>query len=146
MIREGRSSDMGQITQVRTSVIENHLSVEQMRAVGITPISIIKDMEDGSLACWVAEEDGRIVAFAMADKRDGNIFALFVLPQYEGRGLGGALLANCESWLKAQGFTQAKLNTGRDTKAYRFYLAHGWRKTGEISGHFAEDDCFVKRL
>ena len=146
MIREGRASDMGAIVHVRTSVIENHISVEQMEAVGITPESIIADMQSGDLGCWVAEDDGEVVAFAMADRRDASIFALFVLPQHEGKGHGAALLAACEAWLKTQGHTQATLGTDRDTKAHAFYLKRGYVPTGEVSGHFAEDDVLRKLL
>ena len=146
MIREGRASDMEAIFHVRTSVVENHLSVEQLTAIGITPESIIAEMEAGDLGCWVAEDEGTVIAFAMADKRDASIFALFVLPEHEGKGHGAALLSACEAWLKSQGHGQATLGTGRDTKAHTFYLKRGYIPTGEISGHFAEDDVLRKTL
>ena len=146
MIREGRASDLPAITHVRTSVRENCLSVEQMAALGIVPEKTIAEMQAGDLGCWVAEEHGEIVAFAMADRRDGNIFALFVLSEHESKGFGTMLLIHCEEWLKAQGITQAMLSTGRNTRAYGFYLSRGWQLTGEISGRFAEDDCFIKQL
>ena len=146
MIRAGSPSDIDQIVQVRTAVRENHLSVEQMAQIGITPRMITAGMERGDLGCWVAEKQGRIIAFAMADRRDASIFALFVLPGHEGKGLGTALLTECEGWLKAQGITEATLSTGRGTRAYQFYCRRGWQPTGQISGHFAEDDCFKKTL
>ncbi len=63
MIREGRTADMSQITHVRTSVRENHLSVEQMAERGITLEGIVADLAAGHLGCWVAEDEGRVVAF-----------------------------------------------------------------------------------
>jgi GNAT superfamily N-acetyltransferase len=146
MIRPGRASDMADITHVRTSVAENHLSVAQMAELGITPESIIAEMESGDLGCWVAEDVGRVIAFSMADRRDASIFALFVLPDHEGRGHGTRLLDACERWLRAQGHRSASLTTGRGTKAHDFYLRRGWQVTGEIAGHFAEDDVFRKDL
>lgn len=146
MIRDGKASDMDDIVHVRTSVIENHLSVEQMASIGITPAKIIAEMEAGDLGCWVAEEGGRVVAFAMADRRDASIFALFVLPGHEGRGHGTALLQACEDWLSIQGHREATLSTGRGTRAHDLYQRRGWQLTGEISGHFAEDDVFRKTL
>ena len=146
MIRPGRASDMADITHVRTSVVENHLSVAQMAELGITPESIIAEMESGDLGCWVAEDVGRVIAFSMADRRDASIFALFVLPDHEGRGHGTRLLDACERWLRAQGHRSASLTTGRGTKAHDFYLRRGWQVTGEIAGHFAEDDVFRKDL
>ncbi|MGH6819856.1 MAG: GNAT family N-acetyltransferase, partial [Methylocella sp.] len=134
------------ITRVRTSVLENHMSVAQMAVIGITPDRIAAEMQAGDLGCWVAEHDGRVIAFAMADRRDGNIFALFVSPKHERQGFGSALLARCESWLKALGYATAKLNTGRGTRAYDFYLKRGWTLTGEKAGHFGEDNVLCKRL
>ena len=74
MIRNFQTSDIDAIVHVRTHVIENHLSVEQMAAIGITPQSVQADIAVGDLGCWVAEDQGRVVAFSMADRRDGNIF------------------------------------------------------------------------
>jgi GNAT superfamily N-acetyltransferase len=146
MIRPGRASDMPDIVRVRTSVTENHLSVEQMAAMGITPDSVLADIACGNLGCWVGEDAGRVVAFAMADQRDGSIFALFVLPEHEGKGHGTRLLAACEDWLRSRGHAVATLSTGQGTNAYDFYQCRGWQATGEISGHFADDHVFRKTL
>ena len=68
MIRNGRPDDIGAISHVRTSVTENHLSTEQLAEIGITPHSILEGIAAGQLGCWVAEEEGVVVAFAMAGK------------------------------------------------------------------------------
>ena len=66
----------------------------------------------------------------MVDRRDGSIFALFVLPEFEGRGYGTALLVACENDLAARGIADAWLSTGSGTKAAAFYARHGWTPTG----------------
>ena len=146
MIRPGRAADMNDIVRIRTSVRENHLSVEQMAAIGITPMSILSDIDAGNLCCFVAEDGNRVAGFAMADARDASLLALFVDPAHEGRGHGTALLQAAESWLRGRGHRRATLGTGRDTAAHAFYLRRGWRATGETSGHFAEDDVLGKTL
>jgi GNAT superfamily N-acetyltransferase len=146
MIRPGQIADLPAITRIRTAVTENHLSVEQMAEMGITHDSIAAEMNDGHLGCWVAMEGGSIAGFSMADRRDGSIFALFMDAACEGKGHGSALLAVCEAWLKQQGHAEAHLTTGRDTKALAFYLRRGWRQTGEVADHFAEDAVLVKGL
>jgi ribosomal protein S18 acetylase RimI-like enzyme len=40
---------------------------------------------------WVWEEDGQILGFSAGDTRDGTIWALFVDPTCERRGIGRAL-------------------------------------------------------
>jgi GNAT superfamily N-acetyltransferase len=146
MIRPGTITDLAEITRIRTSVTENHLSVEQMAEIGITHESIAAEMTEGSLACWVALDGAAITGFSMADRRDGSVFALFMDAAHEGKGHGSALLAACETWLKQQGHAAARLTTGRDTKALAFYLRRGWSETDEVAGHFAEDAVLVKPL
>jgi GNAT superfamily N-acetyltransferase len=131
MIRRGVLADLPRITHVRTHVGENHLSVDQMAERGITQAGISHLMRTGDLACWVAEADTLIVAFSMADRRDGSIFALFTLPDYERRGYGAQLLKCCETWLGQQGIAEARLDTDHGTKAHRFYLSRGWKLSSE---------------
>lgn len=145
MIRTGTPEDMDAITHVRTSVRENHLSIEGMAAIGVTREGIIADMLAGHYGCWVAEDDGRIVAFAMADRRDGSLFALFTLPGEDGKGHGTRLLAEAERWLAGQGIEDAWLSTGCGTVAEKFYARRGWLATGEKMKN-AEDIVFRKRL
>jgi len=146
VFRAGTEADLPAITAVRTAVRENHLSVEQMAEVGITHQSLAARMAGGDLGCWVAEAAGNIVGFAMADRLKGEIFALFIHPDHEGKGHGSTLLAQCEDWLKRHGHAIARLNTEQGTRAFTFYSRKGWRPTGEKSGLFAEDDMMEKRL
>lgn len=146
MIRTAQISDLEQITLIRTGVAENHLSVAQLASLGITNETIAADMTSGAVGAWVAEMNGRVVAFAMTDRRDGSLFALFVQPGCEGRGLGSALLAACEDDLRGRGFAIATLATGPETRAYRFYMARGWTPTGEMAGSFAVDAVLSKAL
>ena len=134
MIRQASPEDLPEITIVRTSVRENHLSIEGMAARGITPEGVAADLRSGALGGWVAEENGRIVAFSMADKRDGQIFALFTQPGHEGRGHGTRLLDAATSWLKEQGYAEAWLTTDAASTAARFYAKRGWQR-GEMKDH-----------
>jgi GNAT superfamily N-acetyltransferase len=130
MIRPGRPGDMDAITELRTSVAENHLSIKGMAALGITIDGIASSIAAGERCCFVAEARGRIVAFSMADRRDGQIFALFTRPGFEGRGYGSALLAEALGWLTAQGHEAAWLSTDPGTRAERFYRKKGWKAEG----------------
>lgn len=130
-IRAGTPDDLPAITVVRTSVRENHLSVEQMAARGITEETTARAMREGYIACWVAEEDGMIAAFAMADRRQNLLWALFTHPDHQGKGFGTALLAAAEAWLRATGASFAVCDTARHSRAHRFYLKHGWREVAE---------------
>jgi GNAT superfamily N-acetyltransferase len=115
--------------KIRVAVRENEMSLEDLRARGITDESIAT-MLGTSHASFCAEENGRILGFSMADKSDGSIFALFVAPQHEGRGAGSRLLEYAVDALLALGHDRLKLTTEPGTRAYDFYISHGWRDMG----------------
>ena len=82
---------------------------------------------------WVVEADGKIVGFAIGNAETGNIWALFVDPEHEGRGHGRALHDAMVEWLFSRGLRHLWLGTDPGTRAERFYRAAGWRFTGKAS-------------
>ncbi|HEV8389944.1 MAG TPA: GNAT family N-acetyltransferase [Dongiaceae bacterium] len=79
---------------------------------------------------WVWEEAGEILGISASDCETGWIWALFVRPGHEGRGIGRALLAAaCDALVRA-GFRTLALSTDPDTRAAQLYRAAGWRETG----------------
>ncbi|MBA8822137.1 GNAT family N-acetyltransferase [Ochrobactrum sp. P6BS-III] len=124
IIRQATPSDMPRITHVRTSVRENHLSVEQMADMGITEASV-SEMILASLCCWVALYDNEIVGFSMIDNAEGSLFAAFVLPGHEGKGIGKRLVQIAEQELFKR-HALIWLETGASTRAAGFYRSMGW--------------------
>ena len=129
VVREASGADLPGISRVRTSVVENLLTREQLDQRGITEASVAASFLADSKG-WVAEQGGEIVAFSIADRESRSIFALFVLPPFAGRGLGSQLLDMALGWLWDNGADLVWLTTGPDTKAARFYERRGWVATG----------------
>lgn len=123
MIRKATTADSPRISEVRLAVRENLLS--NPGEVGKTALWIYENS-----AFWVWEQDGTVQAFSAADPRDGTIFALFVHPDYEGRGIGRALLPLACDELRDAGYSVATLKTGAGTRAERFYRRDGWNEIG----------------
>lgn len=125
------AEDVEALFDVRTSVRENHLSRAQLAALGITPESVPERLRTTSRA-WIAEAEGRAVGFAMADAAERTVFALFVRPGHDGRGIGRALMAEAEAWLFASGAAEIWLTTGGDPalRAHGFYRRLGWTPAG----------------
>ena len=132
--REATGADMPGISHVRLSVIENAMTAEQLAARGITNASVAASLLTHRKG-WVAEHDGQVVAFSMADRADFSIFALFVLPGYEQRGLGSRLLGLALDWLWDNGAERVWLVTGPNTRASQFYAMRGWVRTGDTEAH-----------
>ena len=125
MIRKATSVDRPRISEVRLAVRENQLS-----ATSVSKVEATSDWIFDNATFWVGEEAGAVQGFSVADPRDGTIFGLFIHPDYEGRGLGRALLPRACEDLRAAGFAAAMLTTGPGTRAERFYRENGWEETG----------------
>ena len=130
--RPATEADIPALFAVRTSVRENHLDLTQLAARGVTPDSVSGMIAANHARTWVAEESGVVVGFSMADARTGTVFALFVRPEWEGRGHGRALLRAAEAWLFAAGWETIWLQTAEemDNRAHSVYRAAGWTLVG----------------
>jgi len=129
VFREATCADLPGISRVRTSVVENLLTIDQLKERGITNASVAASFLTDSKG-WVAVQGDEVVAFSIADRAAQSIFALFVLPAYEGRGIGSVLLDSALRWLWDNGAQRVWLTTGPGTKAVRFYEKRGWACTG----------------
>ncbi|WP_245304947.1 GNAT family N-acetyltransferase [Rhizobium multihospitium] len=117
--------DIPALKAIRSAVVENVLS---------DPSKVVDSHYEWFVAnpgVIVWEEQGEVVGFSAADPRDGNIWALFVAPGYEGEGIGTALLAEVCADLKSAGIRRAWLTTDPNTRAERFYRAAGWDAAGQ---------------
>jgi GNAT superfamily N-acetyltransferase len=128
--RAATGADMPGISRVRTAVTENALTLAQLAARGITNESVAASFLMDSKG-WVALCGSEIVGFSIADRASNSIFALFVLPGHEGRGIGARLFDLAVTWLWDNGAARAWLTTDPDSKAARFYERRGWVATGK---------------
>ncbi|GIE31722.1 N-acetyltransferase [Actinoplanes italicus] len=66
-----------------------------------------------------------------ADPETGEVGAIYLLPSFQGRGVGRELMAAAVEHLTAAGFRQATLWVlASNVRARRFYEAAGWRPDG----------------
>ncbi len=95
--------------------------------IGIT-VESMRAAIQGSHKGWLAEEDGKVVGFAMGDYDAGELTVIALLPELEGKGIGKSLLNNVEQWVHSTGCKSIWLTTDMDTslRAYGFYIKHGW--------------------
>ncbi len=123
-IRRALREDHPRITEIRHSVTENVLSDP-----GRITIEDYRWFEQNP-GIWVWEENGAILGFSAADTRDGSIWALFIAPGHERRGIGRALLEKACDVLRQDGHRTALLTTSPGTRAEGFYRAAGWKAIG----------------
>ena len=125
IIREARVEDIPQIQVVRNSVKENTLSNPDL----VTDKNCEEFITERGKG-WVCEIDGKITGFSIVDLKDNNIWALFVDPDFEKKGIGKKLHDIMLDWY----FTQTKeniwLGTSPNTRAEPFYRKSGWNEIG----------------
>jgi GNAT superfamily N-acetyltransferase len=126
-IRPATEADIPAMQRVRIAVHENRLS-DPSRVAPADYAAALGPLGRG----WVTEIGSTVVGFAIG-YRTGNIWALFVRPEHEGRGYGKALHDVMVSWLSQQGLRQLWLTTESGTRAEAFYRRVGWRPCGVVS-------------
>jgi len=123
--RDATINDIPQIQIVRNSVKENILSDPS--------IVTDKDCEEYLTLRgkgWVCEVGHTIVGFAIIDLKEKNIWALFVFPEYEGKGIGKKLHNTMLDWYFNQYESTLWLGTAPGTRAEKFYRKSGWKQIG----------------
>jgi GNAT superfamily N-acetyltransferase len=122
MLRQATMADAASMWIVRHSVTENTLAPGRL-----SDEDLRREIEDTGRG-WVIEVAGAIKAFAIANARSGNIWALFVLPDAQGRGYGSRLHDVMVHWLREQHAPPLWLTTGHTTRASGFYERRGWKR------------------
>ena len=128
IFREALIADIPQIQVVRHSVKENILSNPAL----VTDEDCIEFLTVRGKG-WVCEADNTIAGFAIADLKEYNIWALFLHPDFEGKGIGKELHRLMMDWYFSQTNHTAWLGTAPDTRAQEFYMQQGWKNAGTVN-------------
>lgn len=125
MIRPATIDDIQQIQIIRNSVTENTLSNPNL-VTDDDCATFITERGKG----WVCEIDQQIVGFAIVDLQENNIWALFIDPKFEKKGIGQHLHKIMLDWYFTQTSVTVWLGTAFNTRAERFYRKAGWTEVG----------------
>jgi len=125
IFREAKIEDIKQIQIVRNSVKENTLSNPEL----VTDLDCENFMFNRGKG-WICEIDNQIVGFAVADLKEENIWALFMHPEFEGKGIGKKLQQIMLDWYFLTGKENVWLGTSPNTRAEKFYRKSGWKQNG----------------
>jgi len=100
----------------------HHLTVEQMAGPDMT--------------LFVARADGKAVAMGALRRHPGGIGEvkrMYTMPDHQGRGIGGRILAEIEALARREGLTLLVLETGSNfDAALRVYQRGGFRTCGPV--------------
>jgi GNAT superfamily N-acetyltransferase len=143
--REATAADIKRIQYVRHAVKENVLS---------DPLLVTDEDCNEYLTVrgkgWVCELHDKMIGFAIADLKENSIWALFLLPEFENKGIGKKLQQIMLSWYFEQTTHTVWLTTSPGTRAEGFYRKSGWQEkgrkdNGEIRFEMAFEDWLQSR-
>jgi ribosomal protein S18 acetylase RimI-like enzyme len=147
-IRPARPDDAAAVAAVHTrswqGAYEHVFGAERLAAIDLARRQALAEQAIASGGVAVAEQDGRTVGFVSVGpssdvEGEGELFAIYVLPEAWGSGAGHALMDAGKDLLRAS-YSDATLYVLVDNpRARRFYEREGWaldgtRKTGEFLG------------
>jgi putative acetyltransferase len=99
----------------------------------------VEQMADGSTTTFVARDNGRAVAIgALRRDRDGiaEVKRMYTRPDHQGRGIGGAILAEVEALARRENIRRLVLETGdRHPAAWRVYERGGFTRCSAFLGY-----------
>ena len=125
IFREAGTADIPQIQVLRNEVKENTLSDPALVSDADCE-NYINHRGKG----WVCVNDGNILSFAIVDLVDHNVWALFVHPDHDKKGIGRKLHDTMMDWYFSQTEQKIWLGTAPRTRAESFYRKAGWLETG----------------
>ncbi len=125
IFRETLIADIAGMHKVRVAVKENALSNPYL----ITAADYEEFITQRGKG-WVCELNGTITGFAIVDLKENNVWALFVDPAYENKGIGKELHRLMLDWYFSQGKESIWLGTAPNTRAELFYRKNGWKEIG----------------
>lgn len=125
IVREAFPNDIPEIQFVRNSVTENTLSDP-----GLVTDEDCHDYIIRRGKGWVCETENKIVGFSIVSVIDKNVWALFLHPGYERRGIGKKLHDVMIDWYFTQTTDTIWLSTSPGTRAEKFYRTAGWEEKG----------------
>jgi GNAT superfamily N-acetyltransferase len=125
IFREAETGDIQSMQVIRNAVKENVLSDP-----ALVPDTDVEKYINNRGKGWVCIHGEVMAGFCIADLIDDNIWALFVLPAMEGKGVGRALQNLMLDWYFSQGKTSVWLSTQQNSRAEKFYRITGWKEAG----------------
>ena len=132
--------------------------IEQVFSIFYNKERLIKDLTECSLewnGYWLAEENGRplgCIGGGMSEDHKANIYVLYVLPQFQRKGIGHALVQTLTAYQKesSQAKQQAVTVTEGNQNAISFYEKEGFvfelAQENWIDSSQAKDFCYIRNI
>jgi GNAT superfamily N-acetyltransferase len=138
-IRRARPEDAAAVADVHVrtwqSAYERVFGAERLAAIDVDSRRRFAERGIERGGVWVAEDDGHVVGFvSIGDSRqgpdEGELYAIYVLPDAWGTGAGAGLMAAAVEALRSAYPTSILWVLDDNPRARRFYEREGWELDG----------------
>jgi len=151
-VRRANESDIDQIVNVinttNKALYKGVIPSENFRDPFITRRQLADDFRTWHF--FVYENEQRIigtVALEESNSKTGTVYRLYVLPQFQRRGVASALMRKVEHKAKELGLKRLRLRVMVKAHwAISFYRKMGYSKVGEIDYQWGRDHVLQKNL
>jgi [ribosomal protein S18]-alanine N-acetyltransferase len=128
-IRKAREGDAGLLTEIGMRAWRKAMASvgEAAEMAANARDAFARFAEEGWITITIVEASGIPAGWAAREDMDETITDFWIDPDFEGRGLGTALLDAVEEGMKAQGFSVARLQThAMNGDALKFFEKRGY--------------------
>ncbi|MEY4988080.1 MAG: hypothetical protein RL567_1859 [Bacteroidota bacterium] len=125
-IREADIADIPAMHRIRLTVKENVLR-NPLAVQGADYEPYLSLPNSG----WVCESANQIVGFSIVNVAGNELWALFIDPAFEGKGIGGGLHDILVNGFFTQSSVELMFGTEAGTRAEKFYTQKGWAASGQ---------------
>ncbi len=125
IFRTATIDDIKDMQRVRNAVKENRLSDPAL----VTDEDYVRFLTQRGKG-WVCIIHNQVAGFTIVDLEHRNVWALFLHPDFERRGIGKRLQTLMLDWYFSQTKDTIGLGTAPETRAEAFYRRSGWVETG----------------
>lgn len=113
-------------------------------------LDYILEKYKGRARFWLAIQGDKLIGTIAVEESDADTAKLkrmFVLPEFQGTGVGQKLFDTALNFAKENGYKKIKLNTDKImNRAHRFYEKNGFSKTGEDEDRLFYELSFTPNL
>jgi GNAT superfamily N-acetyltransferase len=122
-----QDSDLRAVYEIRFSATENLIHEEHVKY--LQREQALEDIRQGG--GWICRQNGREIGFCLPlFIPEPYLGAIFVLPEFQGRGVGKQLMKLALEWFQKKGAKNVILETDKGSKAENFYRHLGWKENG----------------
>lgn len=129
------------------------ITVEQIKSrvadyVSAERVKIFQDMlGSDNLRTWVATSAEAVIGYAVSNRgKDHNtIGAIYVLPEYQGQGVGSMLMESVLEWLGNTKYIEVEV-ASYNARAINFYKKYGFTENGRTADSDGIPTIFLTTL